>query len=155
MPQEEKIASRRRRALTTLAGASALLAATPARLWAAAVGGTSELGLAEIPRLVVFNKIDAADPLHLRALGRQVPDAEFVSATRREGIERLVDAIDRHRAAQTAAGALAERRVRGQVEWGLREHLRRVGDEGLDREGGIDAARARIEARVRRGTGPF
>jgi DMSO/TMAO reductase YedYZ molybdopterin-dependent catalytic subunit len=49
MSQEDRISLRRRRALTTLAGASALLAATPARVWAAAVGGTSELGLAEIP----------------------------------------------------------------------------------------------------------
>jgi hypothetical protein len=54
-----------------------------------------------------------------------------------------------------AAGALTERRVRGQVEWGLRELLRRIGDEGVGREGGLEAARGRIEARVRRGAGPF
>jgi LAO/AO transport system kinase len=130
-------------------------------------------GIMEIPDVLVVNKADMGEAA-MRARTELVgvlrvarsagvagassdggSDVILVSATRREGIDRLVDTIDRHKAAQTAAGALAERRVRGQVEWGLREHLRRVGDEGLDREGGIDAARARIEARVRRGAGPF
>jgi LAO/AO transport system kinase len=130
-------------------------------------------GIMEIPDVLVVNKADMGEAA-MRARTELVgvlrvarsaglagapsdegADVILVSATRREGIDRLVDAIERHRAAQRAAGALAERRVRGQVEWGLREHLRRVGDEGLEREGGLDAARARIEARVRRGTGPF
>jgi LAO/AO transport system kinase len=130
-------------------------------------------GIMEIPDVLVVNKADMGEAA-VRARTELVgvlrvarsagvagassdggSDVILVSATRREGIDRLVDAIDRHRAAQMAEGALAERRVRGQVEWGLREQLRRVGDEGLDREGGIDVARARIEARVRRGTGPL
>lgn len=41
------------------------------------------------------------------------------------------------------------------VEWGVRDLLRRVGEEGGAREGGLAAARARIEARVRQGAGPL
>jgi GTP-binding protein HflX len=65
----------------------------------------AELGLAEIPRLVVFNKIDAADPLHLRALGRQVPDAEFVSATRRETTRPLIERLAQELAEKWDASA--------------------------------------------------
>ena len=130
-------------------------------------------GIMEIPDVLVVNKADMGEAA-MRARTELVgvlrvarsagltgapsdgrSDVILVSATRREGIDRLVEAIDRHRASQTAAGALAERRVRGQVEWGMRELLRRVGDEGLEREGGLDAARARIETRVRRGSGPL
>ena len=130
-------------------------------------------GIMEIPDVLVVNKADVgeaarrtrAELLGVLRVARSAgvegapvdggSDVILVSATRREGIDRLVDAIARHRAAQMAAGALAERRVRGQIEWGLRELLRRVGDEGVGREGGLEAARARIDARVRRGTGPL
>jgi LAO/AO transport system kinase len=130
-------------------------------------------GIMEIPDVLVVNKADVGEAARraraelvgvLRAArsaglpaapGHGSSDVILVSATRRDGIDRLVEAIDHHRAVQAAAGALAERRVRGQVEWGLRELLRRVGDEGVSQEGGPQAARARIEARVRRGIGPF
>jgi LAO/AO transport system kinase len=130
-------------------------------------------GIMEIPDVLVVNKCDMgeaatrarAELVGVLRVARSAgvagtpidggSEVILVSATRREGIDRLVDAIERHRAVQTAAGALAERRVRGAVEWGLRELLRRVGDEGVGREGGLEAAKARIEARVRRGTGPF
>ncbi len=130
-------------------------------------------GIMEIPDLLVVNKADVgeaaararAELLGVLRVARSAglhsapleggSDVVLVSAAQREGIDRLVDAIEGHRATQTAAGALAERRVRGQVEWGLRELIRRVGDEGVAREGGLAAARARIETRVRRGNGPL
>jgi LAO/AO transport system kinase len=130
-------------------------------------------GIMEIPDVLVVNKADMgeaatrarAELVGVLRVARSAglpgasldggSDVVLVSATRRDGIDRLVDTIERHRAAQEAAGALVERRVRGQVEWGLRELLRRVGDEGVAREGGLAVARARIESRVRRGTGPF
>jgi putative protein kinase ArgK-like GTPase of G3E family len=77
----------------------------------------------------------------------------MASAAHRLGLDELVDAIERHRAAQRATGGLAERRVQGQVEWGLRELTRRIGEEGLEGEGGREAVRRRIEARVRSGGG--
>ncbi|HTB75756.1 MAG TPA: GTPase HflX [Polyangiaceae bacterium] len=64
-----------------------------------------ELELAEIPRLVVFNKIDAAEPLHLRALRREYPDAEFVSATRRETTRPLIERLAQELAAKWDASA--------------------------------------------------
>ena len=130
-------------------------------------------GIMEIPDLLVVNKADMgeaatrarAELLGVLRVARSAgltaspleggSDVILVSASRREGIDQLVEAIEGHRAAQTASGAQAERRVRGQVEWGLRELLRRVGEEGVAREGGLRAAKARIETQVRAGTGPL
>ena len=130
-------------------------------------------GIMEIPDLVVVNKADmgeAAQRARAELLGvvrvaqsaglstsplAGGSDVVLVSATRREGIDGLVNALNRHRDAQAASGALTERRVQGQVEWGLRELVRRVGEEGLQREGGRGAARVRIEAQVRKGTAPL
>jgi GTP-binding protein HflX len=64
-----------------------------------------ELDLAGIPCLLVFNKIDAAEPLHLRALRREYPDAEFVSATRRETTRPLIERLARELAAKWDASA--------------------------------------------------
>jgi LAO/AO transport system kinase len=130
-------------------------------------------GIMEIPDLLVVNKADmgeTAQRARAELLGvlrvahsAGVPtaalaagaDVVLVSAARRDGIDDLVDALDRHRQAQEASGALADRRVNGQVEWGLRELVRRVGEEGVALEGGRVAARARIEALVRGGTAPL
>jgi LAO/AO transport system kinase len=130
-------------------------------------------GIMEIPDLLVVNKADMGETaMRTRAelvgvlrvarsagLEHAPPDAHsevvLVSAARREGIDRLAEALDAHRAAQTASGDLAERRIRGQVEWGVRELVRRVGEEGVAREGGLMAVRARIDTRVRQGTGPL
>jgi GTP-binding protein HflX len=54
-----------------------------------------DLELLEIPRILVYNKIDVADPLEVRALGRDHRDAEFVSATRRETTRPLIERIAR------------------------------------------------------------
>jgi GTP-binding protein HflX len=54
-----------------------------------------ELDVAELPRLLVFNKVDLLDPAHLRLLERTDPDAAFVSATHRETTGPLIDRIAR------------------------------------------------------------
>ncbi len=130
-------------------------------------------GIMEIPDLLVVNKADMgetaartrAELVGVLRVARSVgspgaphdggSDVVLVSAARREGIDRLADAIDGHRKAQLGSGALPERRIRGQVEWGVRDLVRRVGEEGVAREGGLTAVRARIETRVRQGTGPL
>jgi GTP-binding protein HflX len=54
-----------------------------------------ELELAAIPRLLVLNKIDLAEPAELRLLGRTHPDAVLVSATHRETMRPLIERIAR------------------------------------------------------------
>jgi GTPase len=64
-----------------------------------------ELELGELPRLVVYNKVDAVDTLRLRTLARQHPEAAFVSAMRRETTRPLIERIARELAAKWAASA--------------------------------------------------
>jgi GTP-binding protein HflX len=52
-----------------------------------------DLDLLEIPRMLVYNKIDVADPLELRVLEREHQDAAFVCATRRETTRPLIERI--------------------------------------------------------------
>jgi GTP-binding protein HflX len=52
-----------------------------------------ELDLLEIPRLLVFNKVDLVEAAELAALERECPDAAFVAATRRETTRPLIDRI--------------------------------------------------------------
>ncbi len=52
-----------------------------------------EIGAGDIPRLLVLNKIDLADPDERAALTNRSPDAIQVSAVTREGIEDLVHAL--------------------------------------------------------------
>ena len=54
-----------------------------------------ELELSEIPRLLVYNKIDLVDPSELRMLERTQPAAAFVSAVRRETTRPLIERIAR------------------------------------------------------------
>ena len=126
-------------------------------------------GIMEIPDVLVVNKSDVGEAAAraraellgvlrmARGTGAAAPrldgaaDVVLASATRHDGIDELLCAIDRHRQGQRETGALLERRIEGQVEWGLRELVRLVGEEGVTREGGRVAVRARIDARVRRG----
>jgi GTPase len=64
-----------------------------------------ELELSAIPRLLVFNKIDALEPMHLRSLQRQHPDAAFVSAIRRESTRPLIERLATELAGKWAASA--------------------------------------------------
>lgn len=53
-----------------------------------------DLDAQDIPRLLVFNKVDALDDMHLlRALRRDYPDAVFVSALRGIGVESLKEEL--------------------------------------------------------------
>jgi GTP-binding protein HflX len=54
-----------------------------------------ELELSEIPRLLVYNKIDLVEPSELRMLERTQPAAAFVSAVRRETTRPLIERIAR------------------------------------------------------------
>jgi GTPase len=54
-----------------------------------------DLELSELPRLVVYNKIDRLEPGELRLLERSEPDAAFVSATQRESTRPLIERIAR------------------------------------------------------------
>ncbi len=49
--------------------------------------------LGEMPRLMVFNKVDAADPAALAELRRRWPAAAFVSARTGRGVEALVERL--------------------------------------------------------------
>ncbi|WP_460790583.1 GTPase HflX [Nocardioides maradonensis] len=54
----------------------------------------SEIGAAEVPELVVINKIDAADPLVVQRLLRTEPHSVAVSAKTGEGIEAAIAAVE-------------------------------------------------------------
>ncbi len=67
-----------------------------------------ELELLEIPRLLVFNKIDLVEPQELRALQREHAggdDAAFTAATRRETTRPLIERIAKELAAKWDASA--------------------------------------------------
>jgi GTP-binding protein HflX len=56
--------------------------------------GLHEIGAAEVPEIVVFNKADAADPDVVTRLRRREPHSVLVSARTGEGIEELLTAIE-------------------------------------------------------------
>jgi GTP-binding protein HflX len=53
----------------------------------------SDLGLDEIPRLVVYNKVDLLEPHRARLLARREPQAVLLAATNRETMLPLIAAI--------------------------------------------------------------
>ncbi len=55
----------------------------------------AEIGAAEVPELVVINKVDAADPLVVSRLQRREPHSVVVSARTGAGIDELLAAIER------------------------------------------------------------
>jgi GTP-binding protein HflX len=67
-----------------------------------------ELGITETPRLAVFNKCDLLDPERIEALKIQHPEAVFVSAEKKIGLEevreRLRAACDQEAWSMAAAG---------------------------------------------------
>ena len=52
-----------------------------------------QIGADDLPREIVVNKIDAADPLHRRRLTNRFPDAVQISALTGEGLEQLRERI--------------------------------------------------------------
>jgi GTP-binding protein HflX len=84
-----------------------------------------DLELLEIPRLLVFNKIDLVEPAELRLLARTDPDAVLVSATHRETMRPLIDRIAKELAEKwekSAKGPSVEPEV------GLDDEARPAGD---------------------------
>jgi GTP-binding protein HflX len=77
-----------------------------------------ELGTADIPRVTVFNKIDTLEPERLDFLRAHHPQAVFISAERRLGLEdlkaRIGELYDKGQFA-TAGGAAAD--GRGYEAW--------------------------------------
>jgi len=61
---------------------------------AAVEGILKDLGVDEIPRLVVFNKADLLDEDRRTELASARPDALVISAVKREGIRALLNALD-------------------------------------------------------------
>jgi GTPase len=57
-------------------------------------GVLAEVGAANVPELVVINKIDGADPVVVKALQLRERDAVLVSAKTREGLGELRAAIE-------------------------------------------------------------
>jgi GTP-binding protein HflX len=64
-----------------------------------------ELDLLEVPRVLVFNKIDLLEPYKRRAIERDHADAVFVSAEARETVRPLIDRIARELAEKWDASA--------------------------------------------------
>ncbi len=54
-----------------------------------------EIGAAEIPELVVFNKIDVAEPAAISRLKNLHPEAVFISAQTGDGIDELLETVAR------------------------------------------------------------
>jgi GTPase len=61
---------------------------------AAVRGVLAEIGAADVPELVVVNKIDAADPVVLQALGAREPGSISISAKTGAGLATLRDVIE-------------------------------------------------------------
>jgi GTP-binding protein HflX len=64
-----------------------------------------DLALTEIPRVLVYNKVDLLDVAERRALEREHPEAAFVSARRRESTRPLIERIARELAGRWGASA--------------------------------------------------
>lgn len=82
-----------------------------------------ELGTADIPRITVFNKIDLLEPERLDFLKAHHPQAIFVSAERKLGLDelkaRMAELYDKG-AFAAAAGEIAD--ARGYHSWPENEH---------------------------------
>lgn len=66
----------------------------------------ADLGLGDIPRLLVFNKADLIEPLEGEGIARHYPEALLVSATSRETTRALLDRIATLLAQRWEASAL-------------------------------------------------
>jgi len=55
----------------------------------------SEIGAAEKPRLNIFNKIDLLSADKKRQLGERYPDGVFISALKKDGVDKVIERIDK------------------------------------------------------------
>jgi LAO/AO transport system kinase len=114
-------------------------------------------GVLEAPDIFVVNKSDQGAPARATAaelqgaigLGEAADSlwkrpVILVSAREGFGTAELALALDAHRQAMQAAGALSVRRRRGAESWILDGLERRYGSFGLDRCGGREVLRARL-----------
>jgi GTP-binding protein HflX len=108
-----------------------------------------ELELSDIPRLVVYNKIDLVAPAELAGLGRAEPDAVLVSATQRESTRPLIERIARELAgkwersakgpsvapgpAEADAGEAERGEASGEGQVTTLEEMRRAGGKRVPR----------------------
>ena len=90
---------------------------------AAVRGVLAEIGAADVPELVVVNKIDAADPVVLQALGAREPGSISISAKTGAGLAALRDVIE-------AALPRLETQVRVVVPYGRGDLVARAHADG-------------------------
>ncbi len=63
-----------------------------------------QIGAGDVPRILAMNQVDRLDPETRRRLEGQFPDARFISATKGEGLDELLEAVaGRLAASQTIA----------------------------------------------------
>lgn len=118
-------------------------------------------GIMEVPDVWVVNKMDHGETARrvlrdLTATLGQVRAAGLggsawwqgpvvaVSARDGTGLDALVAVLDEHHAGLVAHGELGDRRRRGAVAWGVLAFVRRYGEEGVERVGGLAAVEARV-----------
>jgi LAO/AO transport system kinase len=121
-------------------------------------------GILELPDIFAVNKSDIGaeaertaselgsglDLSETTGRGRWQAPVLLTSARDREGIGELMGMIDRHRVDIAASGELARRRDAGRLAFVRESLMRRYGEFGLDRIGGIAALeRSLAEARDR------
>ncbi len=75
----------------------------------------TEVGADEVPELIVFNKIDLADPMDIGRLRRLYPDAPTISALTGEGVEDLLAFLGDRLHAETVLLRLSIPYERGDV----------------------------------------
>jgi putative protein kinase ArgK-like GTPase of G3E family len=63
----------------------------------------------------------------------------LTSARDQVGIEALVDQIETHRRTSLASGRLEQRRIEGSIAFAIESLVRRYGEYGLERIGGLPA----------------
>lgn len=124
-------------------------------------------GILELPDVFVVNKADVG-PLAARTrneliagldLGQRTPAGGWVapvmlaSARDRTGIEALLETVLAHRDHIESSGEIDRRRAAGAVAFATESLVRRYGEYGIERIGGVGAIEARIAED--RGRSPF
>jgi LAO/AO transport system kinase len=126
-------------------------------------------GIMEVPDVLVVNKCDEAELARratadlraalrsLQAAGVSTSAIPILETSARDdvGVDQLLTALRAHREALAARGDLLARRRAGALAWAERAFLRRHGEEGMERAGGPDAARAKLAVALEAGASPL
>jgi LAO/AO transport system kinase len=102
----------------------------------------SDLGA---PALRTASELETALSLVERERGGWRPPVLLISARDGLGIDALLDALAAHREHALAGGDLAVQRREGAIQHVLATLTHRYGDFGLERIGGLEAVRQRME----------